>query len=72
MCLDLLHGKLEALDRGVAFPVPDEELCTRCQSLFGTLDLARDLCASIRDAEIPEAVGNLLRQRFQSGKTARD
>ena len=70
VCLDLLHGKLEALDRGVAFPVPDEELCTRCQSLFATLDLTRDLCATIRSAELPESVSALLQKRFQTGDHA--
>ena len=44
VCLDLLGAKQEALDRGVDFPVPPEELCTRCKSLFSTLDLTYDAC----------------------------
>ena len=29
VCLDLLRGKMAALDRGVSFPVAEDELCTR-------------------------------------------
>ena len=38
ICLDLLRSKQEALDRGVAFPLGEQELCSRCASLFATLD----------------------------------
>ena len=60
VCLDLLRAKQEALDRGVDFPVPQEEVCTRCESLFATLDLARDACHDIGHGPLPEP----LRQRL--------
>ncbi|GMU66842.1 MAG: hypothetical protein AMXMBFR36_31160 [Acidobacteriota bacterium] len=47
VCLDLLHAKLEALDRGVPFSYSDAALCERCSSLLGTLDLARDGCRAL-------------------------
>ncbi|MGB6361896.1 MAG: hypothetical protein WBG64_04435, partial [Thermoanaerobaculia bacterium] len=53
VCLDLLEGKQEALDRGVDFPVTPDELCTRCRSLFATLDLTYDACRHLGDVELP-------------------
>lgn len=43
ICLDLLYAKQEALDRGVPFPLPQQELCERCHSVFATLDLTQDV-----------------------------
>jgi len=53
VCLDLLESKQEALDRGVDFPVAPAELCTRCRSLFATLDLTYDACRYLGDVELP-------------------
>ncbi len=47
VCLDLLAAKQEALDRGVNFPVPQSEVCERCQALFATLDLGVDICQEL-------------------------
>jgi RNA polymerase sigma-70 factor (ECF subfamily) len=65
VCLDLLHSKQEAMDRGVPFPVPDAELCERCSSMFATLDLARDACVTISHGKLPEPVAALMRKRFE-------
>ncbi len=54
MCLDLIRAKQEALDRGVEFPLSDDELCSRCRAFFNTLDLAKSACRSIRDGRIPD------------------
>lgn len=62
VCLDLLSAKQEALDRGAEFPVPKDELCTRCQSLLSTLDLAHDFCSELSLAGLPEK----LRQSIES------
>lgn len=56
LCLDLLHAKQEALDRGVRFPVTQEELCVRCRSLFITLDLTQEACRQLGRGELPEPV----------------
>lgn len=53
VCIDLLRGKQEALDRGVPFPVPAESLCERCRALFATLDLARDTCREVAEGRLP-------------------
>lgn len=60
VCLDLLHAKQEALDRGVELPLASGELCARCQALFATLDLARDACHEIGRGELPERLKALL------------
>jgi len=54
VCLELLRGKQEALDRGVPYPVPPESLCERCSALFATLDLARDACRDLAEDRLPE------------------
>ena len=54
VCLDLLHAKQDALDRGAPFPVKDEVVCERCQALFATLDLTHDICEQIAAGELPD------------------
>ncbi len=60
VCLDLLRGKQEALDRGVAFPVPDSELCIRCQALFSSLEMTHELCHDLGQGRLPGEVRRLL------------
>jgi RNA polymerase sigma-70 factor (ECF subfamily) len=61
VCLDLLRGKMAALDRGVSFPVAEEELCTRCRSLFDSLDLTVAACQWIHQGNLTDALrGKLL------------
>jgi RNA polymerase sigma-70 factor (ECF subfamily) len=62
-CLDLLHAKQEAMDRGVDFPIPSGHLCERCRTVFATMDVASDVCRSMRGAELPEVVRRELRER---------
>jgi RNA polymerase sigma-70 factor, ECF subfamily len=60
VCLDLLHAKLEALDRRQAFSYSDAALCDRCRTMFSTLDLAQRTCASVVNEAFPAG----LRQRI--------
>jgi RNA polymerase sigma-70 factor (ECF subfamily) len=62
VCLDLLRSKQEALDRGVAFPLPEGELCSRCQALFATLDLAHAVCADIARGALPDRLRKVLEE----------
>lgn len=64
VCLDLLHAKQEALDRGAAFEFPDRVVCERCAELFATLDLARDVCREIATGELPEELRRELEERL--------
>ena len=62
VCLDLLHAKQEALDRGAEFPVPPAELCTRCQSLLSSLDLAHEMCTELDLGKLPERLRQSVRE----------
>lgn len=62
VCLDLLQAKLEAMDRGVAFPLPHGEVCDRCLALFRALDLAQVACAALREGRVPAT----LKERIQA------
>lgn len=64
VCLDLLQAKQEALDRGVDLPLAPGELCSRCRSLFSTLDLTQEACRAIGQGELPPVVRDLLRRRL--------
>jgi RNA polymerase sigma-70 factor (ECF subfamily) len=64
VCLDLLHAKQEALDRGVEFPVPQDELCSRCQSLLSTLDLSQQLCRHLDSSQLPSELKGALAARL--------
>ncbi len=71
MCLDLLKAKQESLDRGVPFRVAPEELCTRCEALFSTLDLAHEICDSVGHGEMPEELRAVLDRAFaEAGNTS--
>ncbi len=63
---DVLYAKQEALDRGVPFPFSKEELCSRCQALFATLDLAHDACVDIRRDELPEKLSQAMLDEFSA------
>jgi len=62
-CLDLLWAKQEALDRGVDFPIPGENICDRCRSAFATLDMATDVCHALGDVKLPEAARRTLEEK---------
>ena len=56
VCLDLLRSKMEAMDRGVEFPVARDELCTRCRSVFDSLDLTVAACRWIHQGELSDGL----------------
>lgn len=66
ICVDLLAGKLEAMNRGVAYPLPNAELCSRCSAFFAGLDLARRACVDLGRGQMPEAIRSVLEREFGS------
>ncbi len=66
VCLDLLASKLEAMDRGAAFPLEGRELCERCAALFATLDLGHDLCLDLGRRELPPELSRMLAEQLGS------
>jgi hypothetical protein len=71
VCLDLLQAKQEALDRGAPFPVPQQELCVRCESLFATLDLTSDACHRLAEGDLPEPVREALLEEMKRASKPR-
>ncbi len=61
-CMDLLRAKMDALDRGVDFPVQDSLACERCREVFASLDVGADACRSLRGATMPAT----LRRRIEA------
>lgn len=55
-CADLLSAKLEAMARGVPFPIENERVCSRCRSTLDALDRTRDVCAAIPTRALPTAL----------------
>ncbi len=67
VCLDLLEIKLEAMDRGQPFPLPDIELAERCRALHETLDMTRDVCRAIGEEDLPDEVRDTLLRACRAG-----
>jgi RNA polymerase sigma-70 factor, ECF subfamily len=64
ICMDLLYAKQEALDRGVPFPLPQDQFCARCHAVFSTLDLTRDVFRQLHRGAIPEPVRVALKKEM--------
>ena len=66
VCLDLLRAKQESLDRGVEMPDGDAVICERCQAVFETLDLTKEVCRTMGDIELPPRLRKLLVETMQA------
>lgn len=56
VCLDLLAAKQKCLDEGLQFDFPDQMVCERCESVFGTMDLAQAACQEMGQGTLPEGL----------------
>ena len=66
-CMDLLRAKMEALDRGVDFPVQDDLVCERCRQVFASLDVGADACRSLRGRTMPAALRKSIEKAMRAG-----
>lgn len=71
VCVDLLHAKLDAQDRGRAFRMPRGMECDRCASVFAELDLAKDACSLLGEDAMPKDVRARLRASVGASKPPR-
>lgn len=62
ICLDLVRAKLDSMDKGGPFTVPDQVICHRCESLFRTLDLTQETCREIGRGSMPDELYDRLRK----------
>ncbi len=65
VCLDLLRLKMDAMDRGAEFPVPEAELCGRCRAFVHSLDVTGAACRWVQGGELPESVRRTLEARLR-------
>jgi RNA polymerase sigma-70 factor (ECF subfamily) len=65
ICLDLLYAKQEALDRGVPFPLPQDQLCARCHAVFATLDLTQEVFQQLHRGELPPSARLALQRALE-------
>ena len=66
ICLDLLYAKQEALDRGVPFPLPQDQFCARCHAVFSTLDLTQDMFRQLHQGAVPDPVRLALKREMEA------
>lgn len=52
ICMDLLRAKMDALDRGVPFPIQGELVCDRCRQVLASLDVGADACKALREGAL--------------------
>jgi hypothetical protein len=66
VCLTLIEAKQVSLDQGTKFPVPPQELCERCRTLFDTLELTGAVCHQLGQDHLPEKLRRALLREFSN------
>lgn len=69
VCLDLLQAKQDSLDRGVEMPNADAIICERCNAVFATLDLTRDICSSLAAGSVPDRLRDVLAAEMRRSRS---
>lgn len=62
VCVDLLRAKLDAMDHGRGFPLPQEVICDRCRAVFAELDLTQNACGALAGGVVPAPLLERLRR----------
>ena len=65
VCLDLLRSKMDAIDRGVEFPVSPEDLCDRCRTFVESLDETMAACRWVKGGELSDDLRDRLIDEFE-------
>jgi RNA polymerase sigma-70 factor (ECF subfamily) len=72
VCLTLIQAKQEALDRGAAFPVAQEEICERCRAVFQTLDATGAVCRQLGRGQMPDSLRRMVESEFSGPRGRQD
>ena len=64
VCFAVFKAKMDALDQGRRFKMPDDHVCHRCASMFASLDLSLDACREVRQGGLPESLRHLIVREF--------
>jgi RNA polymerase sigma-70 factor (ECF subfamily) len=65
VCMAMFKAKMDALDQGRPFALPDSHSCHRCESMFNSLDLSLNICREVTEGTLPDSVRELLYREFQ-------
>jgi RNA polymerase sigma-70 factor (ECF subfamily) len=66
VCFAIFKAKMDALDLGRPFKMPDDHVCHRCASMFASLDISLNACKDISAGDIPEPLRRAIRAEFTS------
>jgi RNA polymerase sigma-70 factor (ECF subfamily) len=66
VCMVMFKAKMDALDQGRPFKLPEDHDCHRCRSMFDTLDISLNLCRDLTEGALPAPVRNVILREFQS------
>lgn len=64
VCFAMFWAKMDALDNGRHFEMPHDHVCTRCQSMFSSLDISLDVCKDLTRGEIPQKIRRAILEQF--------
>jgi RNA polymerase sigma-70 factor (ECF subfamily) len=71
VCFAIFKAKMDALDEGRAFKMPDDHVCHRCASMFASLDHSITACKDIRLGGVPDSLRVLIHKEFASIEESR-
>ncbi len=66
VCFAMFWAKMDALDQGRLFKLPYDHVCTRCKSMFSSLDLSLDVCRDLTRGEIPPKLRQAILNEFNT------
>jgi RNA polymerase sigma factor (sigma-70 family) len=64
VCFAIFKAKMDALDGGRPFTMPDDHVCHRCASMFSSLDHSILACKDLRQGPVPEPLRELIHKEF--------
>ncbi len=66
VCFAVFWAKMQALDTGRPFTMPDDHVCHRCASMFASMDLSIAACRDLHEGGVPEPLRRLVLAQFAS------
>ncbi len=66
VCMVMFKAKMDALDQGRPFKLPEDHDCHRCRSMFDSLDISLNICREMTDGSLPEKARELILSEFKT------
>lgn len=66
VCLAVFWAKMDALDHGRPFNMPDDHVCHRCASMFASMDLSIAACRDLYEGDVPEPLRRRVLKEFSA------